>query len=285
MNSNNVKYLAILLLGVCGSGLFFYFGINGFYLHFPQIENLIPEEDEDILLVLFGLGTVVVMLVIYYLDMWYYAQQQFLQNIKGHSLINEYSCIILQKERQEKELIKQLDNLKVEEENAKRKILESSLKEQTELIGKYNDKIKELMSSIEILNKQKEELEDRKQNINVEPNFSKKCLAKLQRTDAFLALRTRIKNSQKCERNLMIQLEAEIDSLFPGFTKSLYEFSPKMNEKQLELCLLLKANFKTTEIASLLCLHYSSISHMKRRIFESMQVQGVTSLNELIEKL
>lgn len=285
MNSNNVKYLAILILGVCGSCLFLYLGINGFYLHFPQIENLIPEEDEDILLVLFGLGTVVLMLVIYYLDMWYYAQQQFLQNVKGHSLINEYSCIILQKERQVNELIKQLDNLKVEEENAKRKILESSLKEQTELIGKYNDKIKELMSSIEILNKQKEELENRKQNINIEPNFSKKCLAKLQRTDAFLTLRTRIKNSQKCERHLMIQLEAEIDSLFPGFTKSLYEFSPKMNEKQLELCLLLKANFKTTEIASLLCLHYSSISHMKRRIFESMQVQGVTSLNELIEKL
>ena len=285
MNSNNFKYLAILVLGFSGSALFFYFWKKGFCLHFPLVENLIAKEDEDIVLVLFGLGTVVVMLIIYYLDMWYYAQQQFLQNMKAHSLINEYSCIILQKERQAKELTIQLDSLKNEVENEKKKIREYSLSEQTELTRKYKGKIKELMSSIEILNKQKEELVERKQNINVEANFSKKCLAKLQRTDVCLALRARIKNNQKCEKDLMIRLEAEIDSLFPGFTKSLYDFCPKMNEKQLELCLLLKANFKTTEIASLLCLHYSSISHMKRRIFESMHMQGVTSLNELIEKL
>ena len=107
-------------------------------------------------------------------------------------------------------------------------------------------------------------------NVQVEPNYSIVCLNKLKPTESYRHLRTLANEGRKGEKCLFVELETEITSLFPNFTKQLFDYSPKMNEKQLNLCLLLKAEFSNNDIASLLCLHHSSVSHLKSRIYASM---------------
>ena len=126
-------------------------------------------------------------------------------------------------------------------------------------------------------------------NVQVEPNYSIVCLNKLKPTESYRHLRTlanegrkgekreeeekkreKEREGRKGEKCLFVELETEITSLFPNFTKQLFDYSPKMNEKQLNLCLLLKAEFSNNDIASLLCLHHSSVSHLKSRIYASM---------------
>ena len=86
-----------------------------------------------------------------------------------------------------------------------------------------------------------------------------------------------------------MELESEIDYLYPNFTKILFEYCPMITEKQLNLCLLMKAGFQTKEIALLLCMHHTSISHLKSRIFQSIKMDKketeISNLSDFVNYL
>lgn len=281
----NVKfYVGSILLSIGAITMFFYLGLSGFCIHVPQIENLIPEEDEPLVLALFLMGTAIFELVIYCLDTEIYAQNQWQANLRKQKILHEYDEVIASKDEKLQLLLNRYVQLmKLTMDNAR------------ELFAVSEDvKLKEddLKNSIQQLQSSILEItllsEDRANNIiplRFASDSSKKNLASLKRTDVCVQLRENAKNNMKAERQQIVELEVEVGRLYPVFLKSLYEFFPNLSDKQMNLCLLMKAGFSTVEIASLLCLHYSSVSHMKSRLFKSLDIDGVTDLNDFLTKL
>lgn len=223
--------------------------------------------------------------VINYADMRYYAKKQYKKSEKANLLIKNYQQIIETKDLEIKEKIEDLSillNKKMIENENLSKASEAKKKE-------YEQKIKELEESIKAINLQKEELADRLTQINVSPDYDSQRLNLLRHTDSYLKLNKIAQLGGKSDKRLLVELESEVDYLYPNFTQTLFECYPMITEKQLNLCLLMKAGFQTKDIASLLCMHHTSISHLKSRIFQSIKIaeknQEVSNLSEFINQL
>lgn len=283
--NNSIKFYVTSILFVLGGvALFFYLGLSGFCIHISQIENLIPEEDEPLVLVLFGMGTAILELAIYCIDSDMYAQKQRLANLRRQRLLQEYRTVVDLKDKKIQLLLQQLTQLMQQKiDNARDLCAISEVTERRE--REMKERIKQLQSSIREISKQSEELGYKFSDINFVAEASKKKNASLKRTDVCIQLRKNAKSNIKAEHQQFVELEREINHLYPGFSVSLSEFFPRLSDRQLDLCLLMKAGFSTVEIANLLCLHYSSVSHMKSRLFKSLEVDGVTDLNDFLTKL
>lgn len=221
--------------------------------------------------------------IIYYLDMSIYAKQLFKHNQHGLSLIGEYQRILNSKSAELQ---------KLQEENDKNK-LQSNIETcniQKEFGSKeqlLNDRVRDLTERINSIISQKAELEERIRTIQVLPNYSNICLNKLKHSDICVKLQKQARKNEKGDREQFVELESIINSLYPNFTKCLYDYIPNMSEKQLNVCLLLKADFSNNDIASLLCMHYSSISHLKSRIIATLNEQNIEieNLSDFLNKL
>lgn len=212
-----------------------------------------------------------------------YAKQLFKHNQHGLSLIGEYQRILKSKSS---------ELLKLQEENDKIK-LQSSIETsniQKEFGSKeqlLNDRVRDLTERINSIISQKAELEERIRTIQVLPNYSNICINKLKHSDICVKLQKQARKNEKGEREQFVELESVINSLYPNFTKCLYDYIPNMSEKQLNVCLLLKADFSNNNIASLLCMHYSSISHLKSRMMATLKEQNIEieNLSDFLNKL
>lgn len=219
---------------------------------------------------------------IYYLDLHFYAKQLYYHNQKGHGLINQYKCILHKKEEEYIKLEKRYNVCLSEKKNMETHYLEKN-KEQIIELQKEINALNEDLIEIKV---QKNELEKRIKNVQVTPNFSNICLNKLKHTSSYRKLKELADKEKKGEEQLFVELEAEITSIYPNFTTVLYDFCPKLTEKQLNLCLLLKAEFSNNEIANLLCLHHSSVSHLKSRIFSAIKdTTSSTNLSNFLKTI
>lgn len=223
--------------------------------------------------------------IIHYADMRSFAKRQYKKSEKANLLIKNYQQIIESKDQEIKEKAECLSTL----QNKKLKESYGSPESSETKIDGYEHKIKELEDAIKAITLQKEELAQRLSQISVSPDFNSKRLNLLKHTDSYLQLSKAAKEGKKGDKQLFVELESEIDYLYPNFTKTLFEHYPMITEKQLNLCLLLKAQFQTKDIAPLLCMHHSSISHLKARLFQAIKLEKtdekINNLSDFINLL
>ena len=279
MKTDYILRICITLLGC----VLLSFIISSFFVDIQG--RPIIYVDEEIQKKLSSLANIIALIgiilasCIYYIDLHFYAKQLYYHNQKGHGLINQYRYILHKKEEEYIKLEKRY-NICLSE----KKDIESNYQEKNskQIINLQNE-INALNKNIIEIQTQKAELEKRIENIQVTPNFSNVCLSKLKNTASHRKLKELANKNKKGEEYLFVELEAEITSIYPNFTTVLYEYNPKLTEKQLNLCLLLKAEFSNNEIANLLCLHHSSVSHLKSRIFSA--ITSTTSASNLSDFL
>ena len=240
------------------------------------------EEAYDIVSSIAFIG-IVCAVIIYYIDMSIYAKQLFKHNQQGIALIGEYQKIIKAKSTDLLKLQEENDNIKLQS-NIETSNIQKEFSSKEQLL---NDRVRDLNERINNISSQKAELEERIRSIQVLPNYSNICLSKLKHSDICFKLQKQARKNEKGKREQFVELESIINSLYPNFTKRLYDFIPDMSEKQLNVCLLLKADFSNNDIAVLLCMHYSSISHLKSRMMATLKEQNIEieNLSEFLNKL
>lgn len=138
-----------------------------------------------------------------------------------------------------------------------------------------------------VKNFQNQEICNRAKDIQIDTHYKKESLYNIRLSDSFKRLQNAANANKKGNKEDFLDLEAEINSYFPNFTQLLCYSYPKITEKKLNLCLLIKAGFQTKDIASLLCMHHSSISHLKMRIFKELNITetNISNLNEYLYSL
>lgn len=136
-------------------------------------------------------------------------------------------------------------------------------------------------------NSSNQEIKTRADSINCPINYQKECLYKIRSSECCKALQVLAKENQKGDKEHIIQLEGESNAIYPNFTQLLCSHFPNITEKKLNLCILMKAQFSTKDIATLLCMHHSSISHLKKRMFDELNNTNsdITNLADFINNI
>jgi hypothetical protein len=114
----------------------------------------------------------------------------------------------------------------------------------------------ELQKRTNIFNKADEEL---KKNI-------------LKSSNLYLELHEKANDDTKAEElaELLNKLYVEIDNLWPKFRKSLRTLLPSVNENEIALCCLLKANLRVSQIKYYLLLAENSVSTKRTRLAKKL---------------
>lgn len=136
-------------------------------------------------------------------------------------------------------------------------------------------------------NSENKEIEKRANLIQIPMDIKNEYLYRLKQTESYKHLKELAHKDQKGNTEDFLSLETEINSIFSNYTQIICTYFPKITEKKLNLCLLMKAEFQSKEIATLLCMHHSSVSHLKKRMFEELNSSdtNITNFNEFIQSL
>lgn len=90
-------------------------------------------------------------------------------------------------------------------------------------------------------------------------------------------------NLKKIEEEDWIALEHEIDKAYNNFTDRLKELCPSINQHELRVCYLIKANITPSSMAKILCLSTSAISIKRSRLYHKISKEEGNG--EMLDKL
>ena len=132
-------------------------------------------------------------------------------------------------------------------------------------------KNKELLQKIDAITKEKALLTEAKSKIQFSPDYKAICDAKLKNTAIYRKLSLYATKGRKMEEEDVEELSQTIQDIYPTFLYHLHTNFPRLAPQSMPLCLLLKCGFRTKDIASLLCVTHTSISHKKTRLYATAQ--------------
>lgn len=182
-----------------------------------------------------------------------------------------------------------IDNLK----NLYSKLDSKHKIELSEIQDKINKLEFELKNATDITSQQKNELIKQQQELILLREQSKlndinsKIINNyINGNEIIINLRNKANQNKIAHPQELKELDKFINSQFPNFKFSLFSLL-KLSEIQYNVCLLIKADIKTNEIATLLSRDKATISNIKTRLFKKIIIQdsNITNLNDLINTL
>lgn len=244
---------------------------------------VIPVEAEEYFSMLWAFCGLGLAALVYIYDYRRQGIIMFEQYQKKYRLVCDYKAIVNECNRKITALNEQVQHFsELETHN-----LQGKLESNDGSVSIVQQEITMLNETLANIQDKKNIVAERMQDLQISPDFYKVALSKLRHCDSFGQLEDAVRMGKKGEKAMFLELEIEINNLFPGFSQVLCSHFPVLKEKQLHLCLLLKAEFPTKDISCLLCMHHSSVSHLKSRMFASLNLEdaSIENLNDFIRTL
>lgn len=168
--------------------------------------------------------------------------------------------------------------------SVERNELKAQLEEKVSMIeelSKKDETVTESNSNIMVLQKLQSEVEQ----LNDELSRTERSYAKLMNegenilTTLLLKANNRVNVNEK-EWN---RLKDYIDEVYPRFLDNLVGTIPNINQDYMRIAMLVKLEFSTTHIASLVCRSVTAVSNARRRMYEKAH-KGSTGTAELADE-
>ena len=168
--------------------------------------------------------------------------------------------------------------------SVERNELKAQLEEKVSMIeelSKKDETVTESNSNIMVLQKLQSEVEQ----LNDELSRTERSYAKLMNegenilTTLLLKANNRVNVNEK-EWNRM---KDYIDEIYPRFLNNLVDAIPNINQDYMRIAMLVKLEFSTTHIASLVCRSVTAISNARRRMYEKAH-NGAVGTAELADE-
>jgi chaperonin cofactor prefoldin len=168
--------------------------------------------------------------------------------------------------------------------SVERNELKAQLEEKVSMIeelSKKDETVTESNSNIMVLQKLQSEVEQ----LNDELSRTERSYAKLMNegenilTTLLLKANNRVNVNEK-EWN---RLKDYIDEVYPRFLDNLVGAIPNINQDYMRIAMLVKLEFSTTHIASLVCRSVTAVSNARRRMYEKAH-KGSTGTAELADE-
>jgi tetratricopeptide (TPR) repeat protein len=168
--------------------------------------------------------------------------------------------------------------------SVERNELKTQLEEKVSMIeelSKKDETVTESNSNIMVLQKLQSEVEQ----LNDELSRTERSYAKLMNegenilTTLLLKANNRVNVNEK-EWN---RLKDYIDEVYPRFLDNLVGAIPNINQDYMRIAMLVKLEFSTTHIASLVCRSVTAVSNARRRMYEKAH-KGSTGTAELADE-
>ncbi len=207
--------------------------------------------------------TIIAILLII-IGLLYYNHYRTKQNIRIEKLKKLYSTL----EHNHKIEISEIQQL-IDE-------LELKLKHKSDLTTQQENEIIKQQQELILLREQSKLNDLNKKIINNYINGS----------EIIINLRNKAKQNKLALQHELIELDFFINKQFPNFKSSLFSLL-KLSDIQYYVCLLIKADIKTTEIATLLSREKTTISNIKTRLFKKIIISNsnIKNLDDLINIL
>ncbi len=144
-----------------------------------------------------------------------------------------------------------------------------------------------LLQKIATLTQEKALWSDAQSKIQLSSDYKAICESKLKNSDIYRKLSLYATQGEKMGKGDMEALSQTIQDVYPTFLYHLHTYFPRLTPQTTLLCLLLKCGFRTKEIASLMCVTHTGISHKKARLYATAQntPSAVKSLDDLLSTI
>ncbi len=218
-------------------------------------------------MVIYTLGCSVLCLAIAFIACFFYirnkkAKEQIYQNYKVKNLLLSIY----------KAKIKNADYIDTAYEQ-KRHQLQTSLKaalnsfSDTQTLSEIKEALKLLQQKSERIKDAKKELTFASQQITLPQEYSSMNFAKLRNTPLCQKLTELARKNEKASEEDFQTLTLLIDEYYPEFRTHLYTCNTQITIPAIRLCLLIKSGYRNVEIASLMCLSHTTITHKMERTY------------------
>lgn len=150
----------------------------------------------------------------------------------------------------------------------------------------YQERVAEYNREIDLLNQQLARLSDThepekevvKEKLDRTVEQKNRMIASREEAEALLRASTIYRHVHCISRNVKVEmteehwheLQKEIDKAHNDFTARLYLLYPRLKQKELRVCLLVKARVTNSDMAAILCVGSNSISSIRARLFEKI---------------
>lgn len=88
-------------------------------------------------------------------------------------------------------------------------------------------------------------------------------------SDFYISLHRKIANGERLSKDDWSGIEEQFKSVYPRFASTLFNLH-NMSQVEFQVCLLLKLNVNPSEMSNVLCKDKSSISNIRRRLYEKI---------------
>ena len=189
----------------------------------------------------------------------------------------------LKKKREMAQLLVHLEKAKTDAYriSAERNELKAQLKEKTTIIEKLRKRAEtaaETNASIMVLEKLQREVEQLNEDLAItEKNYSKMMN---ESNNILTTLLLKANSGINVKEEEWIRLEEYTKKAYPQFFNNLLAAVPNINLDYVRIAILIKFDFSTTHIASLVCRSVTAISNARRRMYEKAH-KGSTGTADL----
>jgi DNA-binding NarL/FixJ family response regulator len=115
--------------------------------------------------------------------------------------------------------------------------------------------------------------------INDALNKLKKLLADQRYTEAINLINSHFSSKMKWEQFL-----STFNELYPHFLKRLNQFRPELTTREIQLCVFLVMEMKTTEIAAFLNISNAAVSKGRNRLRKKLNLKTGADISEFLKK-
>ena len=151
----------------------------------------------------------------------------------------------------------------------------------------YKTAMDELERKIALISEEKKKVEEEKRRLIQNPSYQSAAGARIKTSPIYSCLVSKASKGEKASEEDFNELSDTVDSCYPNFKEQLYACLPDVTASNIHLCLLLKAGFRTKEIAVLMCQTQAGISHKKARLYTKIENKpaSVQSLEDLFSTI
>ena len=182
-----------------------------------------------------------------------------LQTYKYRKLQEEQEAMSMEAHEENIRKIKELEQKSVEQER--------EITEKETLLKAQKEELEQAKARQNLLLAQKEELEAKNKEIIASLKKQKVLQGSLRQTSIYHFFHQACtKADSKITEEKWSELQKEVDTAYPNFSKHLYELSPKLSVIELQICYLMKISIPPTHIAIFTNRTKAAISNARTRL-------------------
>lgn len=217
-----------------------------------------------------------------------------LQTYKYRKLQEEQEAMSMKAHEENIRKIKELEQKQRETEPRVKELEQKSVKQEREiaekntLLNAQKEELEQAKAQQDLLLAQKEQLEAKNQEIIASLKTQRVLQDSLRQTSIYHFFhRACTKADSKITEEKWSELQKEVDTAYPNFSKCLYELYPKLSVVELQICYLMKISIPPTHIAIFTNRTKSAISNARIRLAKRLlgEQNSTEKLNTFISDL